>query len=424
MYLRKQIEKQITASGLRLGDTCSIVPFQGKRKAFTLNRHCIDLVSKQYRPRGLSLSYFELPQTDLGHFHYRLELDPARADGRFLLKSLSGQPFWLNGLAAKEAYIERLDRAILDDNRLSFEAFDLQEKVDRHFDHPVLREKNLLTSDLRILIQGETGTGKSHLARSIHDRSERPGKFVGVNLSSFNPQLIESELFGHTRGAFTGALAQKDGAFHEALQGTLFLDEIDSLPLELQTKLLTFLDSGSFRRVGEVRESRIQTRLIFAAGRSLENLVQQGVFRRDFYFRLKAGHSVELMPLRNSPAKITEACQHFALKNHVSFTCRVLDFYETLAWPGNLRQLFGHLEKKKVLCRSTKLDFDHLDEELLLKSSDLMQLPPSTELLSMKEHKEVYVKKALSICEGNVSLAARRLRVTEKTVKSILAKIS
>lgn len=424
MYQRKLMRKQIETAGVRLGDSCSIFPSQGHKKAFTLNRNCIDLISPKYRPANLSLSYIELPNTDVGHFHYRLELDQVEDAGRFVLKTIKGSPFWLNGSAAKEAYVERLDRLFIDENKVNFDPYNLEENIRRHFDHPVLVEKNLIESSLKILIEGETGTGKTHLASKIHEKSGRLGSFVSVNLSSFNPQLIESELFGHKKGSFTGAICEKDGAFKEAENGTLFLDEIDSLPLDLQTKLLSFLDNNKFRKVGEMKETEIKTRVIFASGRPLENLVQQGQFRRDFYFRLKAGHTIKLESLRNDVSRIKEACLHFSLTKQVSFSKRLLDFYETLAWPGNLRQLFGHLEKKKILSKSTKLDFDYLDEELILKSSDLMSLPDNVNLVSMKDFKEEYVKKAVSVCEGNISLTARRLRITEKTVKSILGKPS
>jgi len=424
MFQRKLMEKQIAASGLRIGDSCSIFPINGHKKAFTLNRNCIDLISSHYRPENLSQSYVELPKSEINPFHYRLELDQGTNDGRFVLKTIKGNAFWLNGLAAREAYIERQDRLYLDDNKINFDGFGLKEMMCRHFDHPVLREQNLMESNLKILIQGETGTGKTHLARKIHEQSGRVGSFIAVNLSSFNPQLIESELFGHKKGAFTGAIQEKNGAFKAAEYGTLFLDEIDSLPGELQTKILTFLDNNTFRRVGEMKENTINTRLIFSSGRPLEQLVVQGHFRRDFYFRLKSGHSVELTPLRNSVERIREACQFFALKNGISFSYRVLEFYETLAWPGNLRQLFGHLEKKKVLTKSTKLDFDRLDEELLLQSSDLMNLDETNDLVSLKDFKDDYVKKALTMCEGNVSLAARKLQVSTKTVRAVLEKVN
>lgn len=423
MYQRKLMDKQILASGVRIGDSCSILPFQGRKKAFTLKSKKIDLISQRYRPLDLSLSYIELPKSEVEQFHYRLELDQGQeANGRFVLKTIQGRPFWVNGLAAREAYVERLDQVYIDDNKINFSPFGLQELTQREFEHPVLLQQNLIDSELKILITGETGTGKSHLARKIHEKSNRTGEFVAVNLSSFNPQLIESELFGHKKGSFTGAVSDKIGAFSMAENGTLFLDEIDSLPLELQTKLLTFIDSKKFRRVGDVNEESIRTRLIFASGRPLSLMVEQGLFRKDFYFRLKSGHSIGLNSLRNDTNRIKEICRFFCLENAVSMTPQLTDFYQTLAWPGNLRQLLGHLEKKKVLSRSLKLDFDQFDEELILKSSDLMSLPDAENIVSMEEFKINYLKRVIVLCSGNTSLAARKLHINEKTVRAILQK--
>lgn len=414
------ILKQIEEGGVRLGDCCSIVPSQGRKKEFTLNRKVIDLVSHHFRPDNLSLAYIELPQTSVNPFHYRLELDDI-AEGRFVLKTLKGAAFWVNGLAAKEAYVERADKLFLDEHRMNFDPTGLKEVTENHFEHPILSELFLMQSDLRIYIEGETGTGKSHLARKIHERSGKSGPFVALNLSSFNPQLVESELFGHKKGAFTGAHTDKSGALREAHNGTLFLDEIDSLTPEVQTKLLTFLDSGKFRRVGDTKEDKVNTRLIFASGRGLFPLTEKGEFRRDLFFRMKAGHTVALHPLRNEPRRIREACQFFSLKNQVTLTVRLLEFYETLAWPGNLRQLLGHLEKKRILSRSTKLDFDHSDEELLLQSSDLITLATHQEIIPLDQHKRDYVKKAFSVCDGNVALTARKLQINERTVRSLIS---
>ena len=420
MFHQKMILKQIEEGGVRLGDCCSILPSSGRKKEFTLNRKVIDLVSHHFRPENLSPAYVELPQTTVNPFHYRLELEDI-AEGRFVLKTLKGAAFWVNGLAAREAYVERADKLFLDEHRMNFDPTGLQSVTENHFEHPVLSELFLMQSDLRIYLEGETGTGKSHLAKKIHERSGKSGNFVALNLSSFNPQLVESELFGHKKGAFTGANSDKTGAIREAHNGTLFLDEIDSLSGELQTKLLTFLDSGKFRRVGDSKEEKVNTRLVFASGRGLLPLTERGEFRRDLYFRMKAGHTVALSPLRNEPQRIREACQFFSLKNQVSLTVRLLEFYETLAWPGNLRQLLGHLEKKRILSRSTKLDFDHADEELLLQSSDLSAMESHLEIIPLDQHKRDYVKKAFSVCEGNVALTARKLQINERTVRSLIS---
>jgi transcriptional regulator of acetoin/glycerol metabolism len=150
--------------------------------------------------------------------------------------------------------------------------------------------------------------------------------------------------------------------------------------------------------------------------------VEQGLFRQDFYFRLKSGHSLQLLSLRNDVARIRSACQFFGMKHSVSFTERLIEFYQTLAWPGNLRQLFGHLEKKRVLSKSFKIDFDNVDEELLLQSSDLASFNAAADIIPYEQHRCEYVKQALKVCQGNIAMTARKLELSEKTVRSIVLK--
>jgi transcriptional regulator of acetoin/glycerol metabolism len=425
MFRGKLMQEQIKESGVRIGDSCCIYPSEGKKKAFTLNRYCIDLVSTRYRPENLSMSYFELGFTPGGNFHYRLELDEKVPEvGRFLLKTIHGKPFWINGMAAREAYVERSDRLYIEDHKLNFNAYGLEHQVASTFENPILQMTPLVQSDLNMLLLGETGTGKSYLAKKIHQHSNRSGEFIAVNLSSFNPMLIESELFGHKKGAFTGAVQDRLGAIALADHGTLFLDEIDSLPMNIQTKLLTFLDDKQYRRVGDASLHQIKTRFIFAAGRSLEPLVEQGLFRRDFYYRLKSGHTINLPSLRDAPKRITEACKEYGIKNGVSFSDNLLSFYQTLAWPGNLRQLLGHLDKKKIISRSKKIDFDEVDEQFVLQSSNLMSINENHEFMTMEQCKLNHLKKTLAACDGNISLTARKLSMSEKTVKNLTQKIN
>lgn len=410
MFRGKQLLSQLEATGVRVGDSCCVSPLSGHKKKYLLNRHSIDLITDE---KDAHVSRGRIIFAGQPDFHYRLELDPT---DRFVLKTIRGRPFSINGIAAREAFVERSDRIYVEDHKLSFDSVDRREPI--VLGHPALKNSHLVESDLNILIQGETGTGKSHLALQIHELSLRRGRFVAVNLSSYNPMLIESELFGHRKGSFTGAVSDREGAFAFADNGTLFLDEIDSLPMDLQTKLLTFLDNKTYRRVGETTTREIRTRLIFASGQSLEELVDKTRFRRDLFFRIKSGQTLQLEPLRDRPELIQDACDYFSAKNDLSFAPRLIEFYAGLPWPGNLRQLFGHLEKKRILNRGSKLDFDVADEELILQSSDLLELPEK--MLTMEECKLQHLKATLVACNGNVALAAQKLCISPRTARAML----
>ncbi len=203
---------------------------------------------------------------------------------RQFYQASSETDFRLNGQWVSKATLRRGDVIDFALNRF---VFDRQEQSKEIQTIPISMQ--LIKSNLPILIEGETGTGKTTLAKRIHEQSQQNGRFVHLNLASFSTSLIESELFGHIKGAFTGAVRDKSGAFVEANQGTLFLDEIDSLPLSLQTKLLLFLDDGFVRPVGSTHSRKVKTRIIAASGSSLKNKVQTGFMRADFYHRLASG---------------------------------------------------------------------------------------------------------------------------------------
>ena len=208
-----------------------------------------------------------------------------------------------------------------------------------------LLDEKIVKSKVPILIEGETGVGKTHIARKIHEASGCQGEFVHVNLCSFSPGLIESELFGHIRGAFTGAMNDKKGALREAREGTLFLDEIDSLSIEMQTKLLLFLEDFLVRPVGSAIKYPVQTRVICAAGKDLGEMVKEGFMRKDFYFRISSGKKLKLKSLREDPSRVESIMNKFALDKDIYFSPKLYEFYKSLPWPGNIRQLVGHLQK-------------------------------------------------------------------------------
>jgi formate hydrogenlyase transcriptional activator len=217
-------------------------------------------------------------------------------------------------------------------------------------------------SDSVTLIQGETGTGKEVIARAIHSQSLRSrGPFVKLNCAAIPSALLESELFGHERGAFTGAVAQTMGRFQQADNGTLFLDEIGDLPLELQPKLLRALQEREFERLGCGRTIRVNVRVVAATNQDLAQLVSARQFRADLYYRLNV-IPLFLPPLRERPDDIPRLVEHFVQKYATRFNKpidtipeEVMECLKAHDWPGNIRELQNFLERAVVLCQGTVL---------------------------------------------------------------------
>jgi formate hydrogenlyase transcriptional activator len=217
-------------------------------------------------------------------------------------------------------------------------------------------------TDAAVLIQGETGTGKELVARAIHERStRRNGPFVTLNCAAVPAGLLESELFGHERGAFTGALTQRTGRFHLADHGTLFLDEIGDLPLELQPKLLRVLQEHEFERLGSPRTIRVDVRVVAATNQDLVTMVEDQRFRADLYYRLNV-FPITLPPLRERTEDIPLLVQHFVSKlarrmnkefNHVPG--EAIEALRLHDWPGNIRELQNFLERAVVMCSGPEL---------------------------------------------------------------------
>ena len=213
-----------------------------------------------------------------------------------------------------------------------------------------------------VLIQGETGTGKELIARAVHRRSERKdGAFVKLNCAAIPSGLLESELFGHEKGAFTGAIAQKAGRFELAHQGTIFLDEVGEIPLELQSKLLRVLQEQEFERLGSNRTIHVEARLVAATNRNLEQMVADREFRSDLYYRLKV-FPIALPPLRERPKDIPMLVRYFAQRHAQQMKKPITQISsETMAvmcrysWPGNVRELENFIERCVILTRDQTL---------------------------------------------------------------------
>lgn len=222
--------------------------------------------------------------------------------------------------------------------------------------------KIVAPTDATVLIQGETGSGKELIARAIHLHSEhRAGKFVKVNCAAIPRDLLESEMFGHEKGAFTGAITHKIGRFELADKGTLFLDEVGDLPVELQPKLLRVLQEQEFEKLGSIRTQRVDVRVVAATNRDLNGLCAAGQFREDLYYRLNV-FPIVIPPLRERREDIPALVKHFAQRmaermgKHVeSIPTDVMEAFVCYDWPGNARELQNFIERSVILARGPVL---------------------------------------------------------------------
>jgi DNA-binding NtrC family response regulator len=280
-------------------------------------------------------------------------------------------------------------------------------------------------TDSIALIRGETGTGKELLAKAIHQNSRRKnGPFVTINCGAIPSNLLESELFGHTKGAFTGATAAKKGRVETADGGTLFLDEIGELPLDLQIKMLRLIQQGEIEKVGASNSSKVDVRIIAATHRNLQAMIEDGTFREDLYYRL-AVIPLELPPLRERIEDIPELVQHLFCKSKQKHGRTELHLPESLLpgfsnydWPGNIRELENIIERLVVLAVGDKISADDLPEFLRRGSSlpDLIRLDLSLQGISLEAIEKDLIIKALKNFNWNQTQAARYLDISRRTL--------
>ncbi len=273
-----------------------------------------------------------------------------------------------------------------------------------------LAEKVALT-DATVLLTGETGTGKEVFANAIHEGSERKkNNFVAINCSAFSKEILESELFGHKAGAFTGAIKDKKGLIEEANAGTLFLDEIGEMPIELQAKLLRVLETKEFIKMGETKVSRSDFRLIAATNRDLEEEIKQGHFREDLYFRLNI-FEIRLPALRERKEDLKALAKNFvdvfSQKLHISNVNVTPEYYKTLEkndWKGNIRELRNTVERSLILMNDNILNIEslpHYSEKISTEKDSL----------SIKSLEREHILKVLQYTKGNKAEAARLLEI-------------
>jgi two-component system response regulator HydG len=284
--------------------------------------------------------------------------------------------------------------------------------------------RRIAPSDLPVLILGESGTGKEMLANTIHDNSRRSeGRFVAINCAGLSESLLEDELFGHVKGAYTGATTERPGRFEYADGGTLFLDEVGDMPLTMQAKLLRVLENGEVIRVGSNEPRRVSVRVVSATNADLIQKVADKQFREDLYFRIK-GATLEIPPLRQRREDIPLLIDHFIsaanekhgskVKGITPDARRVLMSYP---WPGNVRQLRNVIENMVVLSTGERLTVDDLPDEIYrgpeqLANQQLGQLAG----ISIEEAEKELIRNTLKMVDGNREQAANILGIGERTL--------
>lgn len=328
----------------------------------------------------------------------------------------------------------------MDHNRLKEENRILKEIIGEHFDTRNIIGKSPLmirllettskaaTSEATVLIAGESGTGKEMIAGAIHYNSSRKdNSFIKLNCAAISEGLLESELFGHEKGAFTGAIRRRDGRFSQAHLGTLFLDEISEMSMAMQAKLLRVIQEKEMTRVGGEEVIFVDVRLIAATNRDLLSQVQKGNFREDLYYRLNV-ITLKIPPLRQRRDDIPLLAEHFLRlfseknKKHVKgFTPQAMDRIIRYNWPGNVRELMNTVESAIVLSSTDYLGIDDLP---LLPDELPDQLPAGhiPKDLPLDEVEKSTILKTLEIYHGNKSEASRRLGITRATLHKKLKK--
>jgi two-component system response regulator HydG len=278
-------------------------------------------------------------------------------------------------------------------------------------------------NDSSVLIEGESGTGKELIARYIHYTGRRAGgPFVAINCGALPENLLESELFGHVRGSFTGAIKDKKGLFEVADGGTLLLDEIGETSSGFQVKLLRILEDGTFRRVGGTTEHRVNVRIIAASNKDLANLVQKGHFRRDLYYRLKV-IPIYLPPLRKRVTDIKPLAEHFVAHyaNHMgrrqsTLSAEAVERLKAHPWPGNVRELENAIERALIFCQGQEIQAADLPLEACTFPGEEFGSSVRSDNLSLEAMEKEHIRKVLEHCQWNRSRAAKELSIGYNTL--------
>jgi two-component system, NtrC family, response regulator HydG len=427
--LRESLERTLTREGYQV-----VLASDGRAALERVQAGGIDLIVTDLRMPGLTglellrAAKAIMPDVDvilLTAFGTVEEAVKAMKDGAY---DFLTKPF------RREQLIKLIDKALerrdlIEQNRaLKKQLEDLRAKGQMIGASPSWRRmltlvEQVADSSATILIQGESGTGKELVARSIHERSARhSGPFVAVNCAALPETLLESELFGYEKGAFTGAGSRKEGRFDLANGGTLFLDEVADLSLVTQPKILRVLQEGEFERLGGTRTLQVDVRILAATNQDLSEMVKDKRFREDLYYRLNV-ITVRVPPLRERPEDIRVLAQHYlriyAAKNGRKldgFTAEAIERLESYAWPGNVRELENLIERTVLLARKDRIDAEDLPEEVAG-----VKRPPRDAILGLvgiplAEIEQRLLDETLRITGGNKTQAAKLLGIDVRTV--------
>lgn len=373
--------RAMTESLEKVGYTCEVAT-SGPEAANLIERETYDIVITDMVMNDvdgmkiLKLARQRLPECEVvmvtGHATVPVAVE-AMQQGAFNFLEKPITPNRLRAIAAKAAEAVSLKRQNTEllqrlDERFGFEGIIFTSKK---MQTVIDRLRRIAATDATVLITGENGTGKEIIAQAIHQNSPRRSKrIVAMNTGAIAENLVESELFGHVKGSFTDAVADREGAFQYANGGTLFLDEVGDMPMSTQIKLLRVLEENQITRVGDNKAIKVNVRLISATNRPLEGMIEAGTFRSDLYHRLKVV-TIELPPLRERLEDVVPLMDHFRkffLRRHdkpvAHFTPAVTKRFFSYDWPGNVRQLRNFVETMVVLDTDGKLDLDDLPPEL------------------------------------------------------------
>jgi DNA-binding NtrC family response regulator len=336
-------------------------------------------------------------------------------------------------------------RRSLDHHRLLHEVQVLRSALDRKYGFEAIigSSETLLASldlaarmastDATVLISGETGTGKELVAKAIHMRSSRRDRpFTAINCGAIPRELLESELFGHLRGSFTGAMTHKKGKVEMADGGTLLLDEIGEMPLDVQVRILRLIQEREIEKIGATSPTKVDVRIIAATHRNLPMMVKQGLFREDLYYRLLVV-PIQLPALRERPGDIDELVQHFFVRCRAKHTRpdltmqpELLHYFQQYEWPGNVRELENAIERMVLLARGNELTASDLPDFLRPKVAEVETSAPAVaapeHAASLQEMEKQMILQALKECRGNQTQAARHLGISRRTLAYRLEK--